>query len=58
MRASNSSKFERPVVEGRGHAEAVLDQGLLALPVAVVHAPHLGDVWWHSSITITTSLGR
>ncbi len=34
---------ERPVVEGRWQAEAVLDEGLLAGPVAAVHAPELGD---------------
>ena len=34
---------ERPVVERRGQAEAVLDERLLALLVAVVHPAHLRD---------------
>ena len=34
-------EVERPVVERRGQAEAVLDQRRLALAVAVVHAAHL-----------------
>ena len=42
-RSSNSSKLSGPVVEGGGHAEAVLHERRLALPVAVVHAAHLGD---------------
>jgi hypothetical protein len=36
-------EIERPVVEGRRQAEAVLDQGQLAGPVAGVHAADLGD---------------
>ena len=36
-------EVERPVVERRGQAEAVLDQRLLARAVAVVHAAHLRD---------------
>ena len=36
-------EVERPVVERRGQAEAVLDERLLALPVAVVHPAHLRD---------------
>jgi hypothetical protein len=34
---------QRPVVEGRGQPEAVLDERLLAGAVAVVHSPHLRD---------------
>ena len=34
-------KFQRPVVEGAGQAEAVVHQGRLAGAVAVVHGPHL-----------------
>ena len=33
---------QRPVVQGRGQAEAVLHQGLLAGAVAPVHAADLG----------------
>ena len=34
--------LERPVVEGRGQAETVLDEGDLSRPVAAVHGAHLG----------------
>ena len=34
---------QRPVVEGRGQAEAVLDERLLARAVAGIHAPDLRD---------------
>ena len=40
---SNSSKRERPVVERRRQAEAVVDQVLLARAVAAVHAAELRD---------------
>ena len=33
--------FERPVIEGRGQAEAVLNKRFLARPVAAVHCAHL-----------------
>ena len=36
-------EVERAVVEGRGQAEAVLDERRLALAVAVVHPAHLRD---------------
>jgi hypothetical protein len=36
-------ELERPVVEGRREAEAVLDERPLARLVAVVHRPHLRD---------------
>ena len=36
-------KFQRPVIKGAGQAEAVVHQGGLAGPVAVVHGPHLGE---------------
>ena len=36
-------ELQRPVVEGRGEAEAVLDERLLAGPVAVVHGSHLRE---------------
>ena len=36
-------ELQGPVVQGRGQAEAVADQGLLAGPVAAVHGPDLGD---------------
>jgi hypothetical protein len=36
-------EVQRAVVQGRGQAEAVLDQRRLALTVAVVHPAHLGD---------------
>ncbi len=36
-------EVEGPVVEGRGQAEAVLDEGQLARAVAGVHAADLGD---------------
>ena len=34
-------ELQRPVVEGRGQAEAVVHQRLLPCPVAPVHRPHL-----------------
>ena len=34
---------QRPVVQGRGQAEAIVDQGLLARAVAAVHGADLGD---------------
>ena len=34
-------ELQRPIVQGAGQAEPVLDQHLLALPVAVVHRPKL-----------------
>jgi hypothetical protein len=34
---------QRPVVQGRGQAEAVLHQGFLARAVALVHAAELGN---------------
>ena len=34
-------KLQRPVVKGRGQAEAVVHQGLLSGPVPPVHGPHL-----------------
>src|SRR5207302_9859496 len=34
---------QRPVVEGGGQAEAVVDQDLLARAVAVEHAAYLGE---------------
>ena len=36
-------KFQRPVVEGAGKAEAILHQGVFAGAVAVVHGPDLGQ---------------
>ena len=36
-------EVEGPVVQGRGQAEPVVHQGLLARAVAVEHAPHLGQ---------------
>ena len=36
-------KFQGPVVEGAGQAEAVFHQALLPGPVAVVHGPDLGQ---------------
>jgi hypothetical protein len=36
-------ELERPVVQRRRQAEAVLDQVLLARAVALVHRPHLAD---------------
>ena len=36
-------KHQRPVVVGRGQAEAVLHQRVLPRPVTPVHSPHLGQ---------------
>ena len=36
-------ELQGAVIQGRGQAEAVADQGLLAGPVAPVHGPDLGD---------------
>ena len=37
------AEVQRPVIQRGGQAEAVIHQGLLAGPVAEVHAPHLGQ---------------
>jgi hypothetical protein len=36
-------EVERPVIQGAGQAEAVINQGLFAAAVAGVHAAHLGQ---------------